>query len=74
MEIAKGSLGAEVNYDLKMLDGMLQVMAVYKGEQTGASVSVSVDPSKFLDKLKELIPGSVDDVVIELMKSALKAL
>lgn len=74
MELVHGAIGAEASYDLKMEAGLLKLSVSYKGNEAGASASVSLEPGLFLDKLKALIPGQIDDAVIELLKSALKAL
>ena len=74
MDIVQGQVGPEASYDLKMEGGQLKLSANYKGVQAGASASISVEPGLFLDKLKALIPGQLDDALIELVKGALKAL
>jgi len=53
---------------LHLVDGDLVI--VYHG--AGGKVEVSVETDYFLDKLKDVIPGKIDDTVIELLKGALK--
>lgn len=74
MDLVKGDIGPEAHYDLKMENGLLKLAVDYKGAEVGAGASVSIEPGLFLDKLKGLIPGQIDDAVIELLKNALKAL
>ncbi len=74
MDLAQGQIGSEASYDVKLTNGKLVLTASYAGLEAGASVSVSVEPGLFLDKLKAVIPGQIDDAVIELLKNALKAL
>lgn len=73
MDLVKGALGSEANFDLKMEAGQLILTVSYKGSEASASLSAGVEPGLFLDKLKALIPGQVDDAVIEIIKMALKA-
>ena len=71
-EITKGEIGSEGAYDLKLEGGKLVVSVGHnsKGFSLGVQAGVSVD--YFMDKLAELIPGKVDDAVIEMLKIALK--
>lgn len=57
----------EVKAELK--DGDLVVS--YGGK--GASAQVNIDMGYLLDKLAEAIPGQIDDAVIAVLKSAIKA-
>jgi len=59
-------------YVLKLEGGMLvfEMSHDSKGAMVNSSVRIRMD--YFLDKLAEAIPGTIDDVVIELIKGALK--
>lgn len=57
----------EVKAELK--DGDLVI--TYGGK--GATAQVNVDMGYLLDKLAEAIPGQIDDAIIAVIKSAIKA-
>lgn len=63
----------EVQVDVDLQDGKVVLEAKYDGKQADASVKVAIDAGLLLDKLKDKIPGKIDDGVIELLKAALKA-
>ena len=46
---------------------------VLVNETSGAKIEVIVKIDYFLDLLKEKIPGTIDDTLIDLVKAALKA-
>lgn len=56
-----------------LLEGKLGVVGEYKAEITGGSVRVGVGLSigSLLDGLAKLIPGTIDDAVIGIVKGAL---
>lgn len=69
-EIVKGDAGP-VSYDLELIEGKIKVsVGSAKLEGVEIGLSVSVDAGHFLDKLKVLIPGSIDDAVIDALKAA----
>lgn len=69
-ELLKGDAGP-VSYDLELIEGKLKIsVGSMKLEGVEAGLSVSVDVSHFLDKLKAVIPGQIDDAVIEALKLA----
>lgn len=72
-EIVGGALGPEAKFALKR-DG-LKVIATVALDTKGvdASVSVGVEGDYFVDQLKELIPGKIDDAIFDMLKVALKA-
>ncbi len=72
-ELASVSKG-EVAADVKFEGGKIVLAAKYDGKGADAEVKVSVESGYFLDKLKEAIPGQIDDAVIELLKGALSKL
>lgn len=70
-EIAGANLSSELGYKLEMVDGKLKLSLNYDGKGAEAGMSVSLEPSYFLDKLAALIPGQIDDMVIAAIKAAL---
>ena len=73
MELAHGELGAEGAFDLKIEGGKVVLVGAHnsKGAEIGACVKVS--PDYFIDKLAAAIPGKIDDMVLGMLKEALKA-
>jgi hypothetical protein len=62
----------EAGVDLEFKDGKLRLVVSYDGTGADAGLYVDLEPDYFLDKLKEIIPGQVDDMIIEALKGALK--
>lgn len=63
-------LGSEGEVKVDIVDKKIVLSAVHASKGAVANVSVAVDPGYFLDKLKEKIPGGIDDAVIEVLKAA----
>ena len=68
VEIKKG----EASLDLDFKEGKLRLSVSYDGKGADAGLFVDLDPDYFLDKLKDVIPGQIDDAIIEMLKGALK--
>ncbi len=66
-------LGSAGDLDVALKDGNLVMTLSYQTGALVAGASMTVDSGVLLDKLAALIPGVVDDAVIALIKSALKA-
>lgn len=73
MNIFKGNLGPESNYNLQIVGDQLVAEIDYDGGQLDGSLVLKLDVGAILDVLKAKIPGAVDDVVFDLIKTALKA-
>jgi hypothetical protein len=71
-ELVAGPIGAEAKYSLAMEDGKLALSVVYDGVEADAELKVKLEVGLFIDKLKDLIPGKIDDAIFELLKGALK--
>ena len=71
-DLVKTQLGKETDLEVKLDGGNLVLSLNYHGLGGGATVSVSVAPDYFLDKLAVLIPGKLDDKLIAFLKLALK--
>lgn len=69
-EIVGGALGPEAKYDLAIKDGKVQLSLSYGGAETDATLQINVSAAVFLDKLKAMIPGQVDDLLIGMLESA----
>lgn len=74
MDLVDKQIGAEAKVKMSVSGGKLMLTASDEMKGMGIDVSVSVDTDYFLDELAKLIPGTFDDMVIGLAKSALKGL
>ena len=71
MEIGHIAVGAEGMLDLKLEGGAVVLAVGYKGADADAMLSVSLKPQAFVEKLKAMIPGSIDDVIFDLILAQL---
>lgn len=71
MDLVKGDIGPEAKYDVKFEDGKLKLGVSYEGALAGSSVEVHVGAKQVLEALKKVIPGVVDDVVLDAASKAL---
>jgi len=69
MDLVDGKAGP-VDYDLELVGANLKLVVGSQAEGVSASLVVLVEPGHFLDKLKALIPGKIDDAVIDVLKAA----
>lgn len=70
-EIVKGNIGTVGKYDVEFKDGKL-VMMIEEKDPVGETTLVrSISAKVVLDALKKAIPGTIDDVVINAIESAL---
>lgn len=72
MELGNVAVGPEANLVLKLEDGKVKVMLKYAGADVEADLGVALKPDAFVAKLKEMIPGKVDDMVFDLILAQLK--
>lgn len=73
-DLVSGDLGSIGKYDVAFRAGRLIVSgsaSLPPGENISASVEV--DSDKVLDAIAAAVPGKIDDVVIGVIKAALKA-
>lgn len=70
-DLVAGELGPEATYDVKLVEGKLVIAAKYDGAETDAELKVAIDAGLFMDKLAALIPGTIDDAIIAVIKGAL---
>ena len=72
-DVIQGNIGSEGSYELDIEGGKLIAKAAFNGSQLGASLDVKLDLVAILEKVKEKIPGTIDDAVIGLVQGALVA-
>lgn len=67
-------IGPEAGVKLEIAAGKIILSGGLHSSGLGGNLSMSLDSDYFLDKLAEAIPGQLDDAIIAVLKSALKAL
>jgi len=58
-------LGSELDFNLKLEDGKAIIELEHEGSLGFAKVQVGVDAVKLVDKLTDLIPGEMDDAILD---------
>lgn len=74
MELVNQAIGEEGALTVKLEGGKLLVAISHVHASGAVSVSAEEDAGYFFDKLAEAIPGVFDDVIIGLIKDAVKKL
>lgn len=73
MDIVEGNIGEIGMYDVEFKGGKLVAMA-NGGDKEGMVVvktAIELDAGKVMDAIAKAIPGTVDDAILAVMKSAL---
>lgn len=73
-DVATGQIGPETTWDIDFVDGMVKMKIDYAGKGAQAGAYASVPLEYYFTKLKEKIPGKVDDAVIDMLIAAAKGL
>ncbi len=71
MEIVNKDLGAEGKLDLKLEGGKLVLTVTHLHASGEISIVAKEDAKYFLEKLKVLIPGTIDDYLINIVEASL---
>ncbi len=71
MEIVDQKIGSEGEVKVELIDKKLKVTVTYVGTDATGEVSLAINAKAFLDKLKAVIPGSLDDYIIDAAEAAL---
>lgn len=72
-QIAAGQIGADAKYDVEFVGGQLKASINYTSSFGGGSVQVFIGADQILDAIAKAIPGTIDDAIFGLVKTALKA-
>ncbi len=62
-DLVKTDLGADVSLEVELKDNKLQIVVTHKS--TGISNTLCVPPKPVLQAIKNAIPGSIDDYLID---------
>lgn len=71
-ELMDDKIGKDGEYAMELKDGKLRLTAGVDSKGLDAGLYVDLEIDYFLDKLKDVIPGQIDDAVIEMLKVAFK--
>lgn len=74
MDLIDKQISPEAHVGVAVTGGKIVLTSQLDSKGVDALVTVGVDAEYFLDELAKKIPGVIDDAVIGLIKSALKAL
>lgn len=69
-ELVGGKIGEKVGYSLELVEGNLKLSGKFDGPGVDVELAIISEPSVFLDKLKAVIPGQIDDAIIDALKGA----
>lgn len=72
-ELFTKEIGTEANVSIKLDEGKVKIILGYDGKGADAGMYVDLEVDYFLNLLKEAIPGQIDDLVIDMLASAMKA-
>lgn len=72
MNILEKEISKEADVSIKFDGGRLVIAGEYEGAGGGAQLSVFVKPEYLLREIARIIPGHVDDLIIEGFIAALK--
>jgi hypothetical protein len=65
-------LGSEGNLKLEVVEGKVKLTLKYDSKGLDADVVLLLESEYFVDKLAAAIPGQIDDLLLDLLKKALK--
>lgn len=74
MELINKQISPEANAKVEIVAGKIQLSAALDSQGVDAEVKFSVDAEYFLDELAKKIPGVIDDAILGVIKTAVKAL
>lgn len=74
MDLISKDLGPEANVKVVVSGGKLSLVVALDTKGIDGAVSLSVDSDYFLDELAKALPGTLDDAIISVLKTALKAM
>lgn len=72
MDVVKGEIGPEAKYNLELKDGGVLLTLEYSGADTSAKLEVKLGVDQFLKKIEDMIPGEIDNAIIDGLRAALK--
>lgn len=74
MDLVNEKVGAEGEVKIVISGGAVAFVGGYMGKGGSAELKLSLSADYFMDQLAAAIPGTFDDAIIGMLKSAIKAL
>jgi hypothetical protein len=71
MDLVDKQIGAEDQVKVSLEGKKLVITNSYAGKQMSADVVIKIDAQALGEQLKQLFPGKVDDLVIDIIEGAL---
>lgn len=65
-------ISSEAKVDIKLANGKFYLIGGYDGVDLDAKLELGLEVDILIDKLKQKIPGQIDDAILEVLKAALK--
>lgn len=70
-DLVAGNIGPEASYDIALKGSKVELTVKYAGQLGGVGLVLDLDAKGFLEKLKALIPGTIDDAIINIVESGI---
>lgn len=70
MVILDKKLSSELSVLATLENGKVALKLVYAGKLGGGSLVLDVSADTLIDKLKDIVPGKIDDYIIDALKAA----
>lgn len=70
--LTEKELGSEGALKIEVVEGKVKLTLKYDSKGLDADLALLLESDYFIDKLAAAIPGQIDDMVLELLKKALK--
>jgi hypothetical protein len=65
MDLVQKPLGAEGGFAIKLEGGKVKIEVAHASKGAEVGVHAAVSPEYFVQKLKDAIPGKVDDLIFD---------
>lgn len=65
------AMGPESQLKMSFVSGKARVEIAYAGKQANAGAFIEMDAKQYLDLLKDAIPGTIDDSIINVLEAAM---
>lgn len=70
--LTEKELGSEGALKIEVVEGKVKLTLKYDSKGLDANLDLLLESEYFIQKLADAIPGQIDDVLLDLLKKALK--
>jgi len=67
----EGNIGAEGSYKIELIEANVVASVMYDGADMTGEAKITIKTKAGLAKLKKLIPGEIDDAIIDMLEKYL---